>query len=84
MRHFRAVVAKQLTIVKVKVHFSTGSKKVRGEELFSKYVQLSNFLYGATFPPLNVARWRYFSCKNAAVVRWRNDLKGGARRGGAG
>ena len=29
-------------------------------------------------------RWREnFSRKNGAVVRWRKDLKGGARRGGA-
>ena len=28
--------------------------------------------------------WRgNFSRKNSAVVRWRKDLKGGARRGGA-
>ena len=36
-----------------------------------------------TFFPWNVSRWCYFSWKNAAVVWWRNDLKGGARRGGA-
>ena len=56
-----------------------------GENFFQNAAQLGNFLYGATFFPLKcdaVALCRYFGGKNAAVVWWRNDLKGGASRGG--
>ena len=54
-----------------------------GENFFQNTAQLGNILYGTTFFPLNVARCCGGANLAVKTLRWRNDLKGAARRGGA-
>ena len=88
LRKEKETVAIQSSIVQVHRHTGTFTvvQKLGGEIFFQNTAQLDHFLYGLSFSPLNLARCRggtKFTCLNAAVVGWRNDFKGGARRGGA-
>ena len=68
---------KQLSIVQdYRYRYIFSRKKVKAENFFKNTAQLGNFFPYMWRSGANLAE------KNAAVVRWRNDLKGGARRGG--
>ena len=63
-------------MVQVHLHFCS-SKKVKIKNFFLNTAQFGKFFPEMWRSGANLAK------KNAAVVRGRNELKGGARRGGA-